>query len=85
MYCCTGVDTAGVFQVTSGDVINAGGNDFYPTESSLLINAGSSSYSPRLTYDFNGKSRSATTPTVGAYVRSRSLSLHSHAFDVLVG
>jgi len=69
MYCCTGVDATGVFQVTSADVINAGGNDFYPTESSLLIGAGSANYSPRLTYDFNGKSRSATAPTVGAYVR----------------
>ncbi len=65
----TGVDTTGVFQVTIGDVINAGGNDFYPTASSLLIGAGSVNYSPRLTYDFNGKSRSATAPTVGAYVR----------------
>jgi len=65
----TGVAT-GVFQVTSTDVINAGGNDFYPSQSSLLINAGSSNYSPRLTYDFNGKARSATTPTVGAYEHS---------------
>lgn len=66
----TGVDATGVFQVTSADVINAGGNDFYPTESSLLIGAGSANYSPRLTYDFNGKSRSATAPTVGAYEHS---------------
>jgi hypothetical protein len=70
----TGVNaTTGVFQVTTADVTDIGGRDFYPTSSSLLINAGSAKYSPRSTYDFNGTPRSASTPTVGAYVRAPSL------------
>jgi hypothetical protein len=69
----TGVNaTTGAFKVSTADVTDIGGSDFYPTSSSLLINAGSAKYSPRSTYDFNGTPRSASTPTVGAYVRALS-------------
>jgi len=40
-------------------------DNVYPTTSSSLISKGSSQYSS--SYDFNGKPRSKTTPTVGAY------------------
>lgn len=43
-------------------------NNFYPSINSALINAGINSQYTKVVYDINGKLRSTTKPTVGAYV-----------------
>lgn len=65
----TGVSTTGAFQVSVSAVINAANRNFYPSTGSPLINAGNKAYTSPAPKDFNGTPRSATTPTVGAYVR----------------
>ncbi|ELR22027.1 uncharacterized protein ACA1_157590 [Acanthamoeba castellanii str. Neff] len=62
-----GVPSTGVFQVTTGAVTNAAANNFYPSATSALKNAGSAAYTAPATKDFNNTPRSNTTPTVGAY------------------
>jgi hypothetical protein len=56
-----------VFQVTTGAVTNAAANNYYPSATSALKNAGSAAYTAPATKDFNNTPRSNTTPTVGAY------------------
>jgi hypothetical protein len=72
-----GVPASGVYQVSISAVINAAGNNFYPSAGSPLIGAGSTAYPSPATRDYNGSPRTGSTPTVGAYVRSPALSLIS--------
>jgi hypothetical protein len=64
-----------VFSVAASAVIDAAGKNFYPSVGSALIDAGSTGYTSPATRDYNGSPRTDSTPTVGAYVRSPSLSL----------
>jgi hypothetical protein len=66
------VATTGVFSVSASAVINAAGNNFYPSVGSALIGAGSTGYKSPATRDYNGSPRTGSKPTVGAYVRSPS-------------
>lgn len=63
-----GIQLNGTFVV--GDTIfsNVNLNNFYPSVKSALINAGRNPQHQHVLYDFNGKLRSTTKPTVGAYV-----------------
>jgi hypothetical protein len=66
----SGVPESSLILVNASSVV---GEKFYPTNTSALINAGTGSYTTRVAWDYNGTPRSATSPTIGAYVRS----LHS--------
>jgi hypothetical protein len=64
----SGVSSSGTFLLSSTEsnvFENVNNYNFYPAQNSALINAGNASFS--ISYDFNGNSRSSTTPTVGAY------------------
>jgi hypothetical protein len=74
-----------VFTVTASAVTNAAGMNFYPSAGSALIDAGSTGYTSPATRDYNGSPRTGSTPTVGAYVRSISLSLHQLMASLLAG
>ena len=58
----------GVFTLGKNPFSNVATNNFYPAVGSVLIKAGVNRQLPSSGYDFNGKKRSKTTPTVGAYV-----------------
>ena len=77
----TGIPSNGVFSVGSTIFSNVNANSFYPTVSSALINAGVNPQNFPTLYDFNGKPRSATQPTVGAYV-SDFLQLDIHMLSL---
>jgi hypothetical protein len=64
----SGISSNGTFPLSSNlaNIFqNVGNNDFYPVSGSALIGSGDSVHS--ISYDFNGRPRSSTTPTVGAY------------------
>jgi hypothetical protein len=64
----TGIQSNGIFTVGNTIFSNVNSNNFYPAVKSALISAGTNPQHQDIPYDFNGKSRSATKPTVGAYV-----------------
>lgn len=71
-----GIQQSGIFTVGENVFANAANYDLYPSIGSPLINAGVYTAARAVNYDFNGKVRSKTTPTIGAYVsNSNQLSL----------
>jgi hypothetical protein len=63
-----GIQPNGIFTVGNTIFSSVNSNNFYPAEKSALINAGTNPQHQHVIYDFNGKLRPATIPTVGAYV-----------------
>ncbi len=63
-----GIAASGTFVVGDTTFANVNANDFYPAVKSALIGAGTNPQHQPTVYDFNGKLRSPTKPTVGAYV-----------------
>ena len=63
-----GIQQNGTFVVGSNIFANPANYDLYPSVGSPLINAGIYNLIRAVQYDFNGKTRSKTTPTIGAYV-----------------
>jgi len=67
-----GIQQNGTFVVGSNIFANPANYDLYPSVGSPLINAGIYNLIRAVQYDFNGKTRSKTTPTIGAYEFSTS-------------
>ena len=67
-----GIQQNGTFAVGDKIFANAASYDLYPSVGSPLINAGMYSSTRAVNSDFNGKPRSKSTPTVGAYVSDSS-------------
>ncbi|CAF3877008.1 unnamed protein product [Rotaria sp. Silwood1] len=63
-----GIQSTGTFNVERNVFFDPNKMDLYPAVGSPLINAGVHIDSQLVTYDFNGKSRSNSKPSVGAYV-----------------
>ncbi len=78
----TGIQSNGVFPVGNTIFADVNSNNFYPVVKSALINAGANPQHLLTAYDFNGKLRSTTKPTVGAYV-SYFIQYNMHAIYVL--
>lgn len=64
----SGIQSSGTFKVDNNIFFDPNKLNFYPATNSPLINAGAHVDTQLVTYDFNGKIRSNTKPTVGAYV-----------------
>ncbi|CAF5092911.1 unnamed protein product [Rotaria sp. Silwood1] len=62
-----GIQSTGTFNVERNVFFDPNKMDLYPAVGSPLINAGVHIDSQLVTYDFNGKSRSNSKPSVGAY------------------
>ncbi|CAF4601950.1 unnamed protein product [Rotaria sp. Silwood1] len=63
----SGIQSNGIFTVENNVFADVNNFNFYPATGSLLIKAGAYLENHHVAYDFNGKQRSKTTPTVGAY------------------
>jgi hypothetical protein len=72
----TGIQPNGIFTVGNTIFSNVNSNNFYPAVNSALINAGINPQHQLAVYDFNGKLRSTTKPTVGAYVSCLSIIIY---------
>jgi len=73
----TGIQANGTFTVSNTIFAGVTTNNFYPAVKSALIGAGFYVQQKSPAYDYNGKARSTTKPTVGAYVKFYFHSIYS--------
>lgn len=63
-----GIQAGGTFNVAGNVFSDPNKMNFYPAVGSPLIRGGLNIDSQLIAYDFNGKTRLTSKPTVGAYV-----------------
>lgn len=73
----SGIQSTGTFNVENNIFTDPNKMNLYPAVNSLIIKAGIHLDSQLVTYDFNGKIRLNTTPTVGAYVSEYTISYYT--------